>query len=694
MPVFNETTDDKLIKKNQDTTPGLFVSSGIIDHGDYDQKDWYDLIKDYTEMRNLDPVIKGSSDSLVYPILASERIIRPSNDTPEAKEIARYIDWSFDNLTKGFQYLKYHKLLAIFFGCSIHEIVVKRNDIYIDSLGKKRPTNRIIKMAPIMPETVQEWQFDEETFDLLGIKQEKRIVNGGSVDIEIPIEKLNILTFNEEFDDPRGNSLLRPIRMSWESKKKVLLTKVLQSQRGAGIPRIETQGLLNTAEAAKVNQLGRTLAQGVNSYISYDVSKMKVDLLEPVGQNDVLPLLEYLNREIFFNTLTEFLTAGIGQNGSRAATSEHKSAYELSASYILQVLEDNFQALSNQMVAISYYGNQPKENWPIFNFGAIVQTDLTNTATQLEKLINSGWVQKRAGDEDQIREAFSLPTGDLEAEAGNQTENEEEEAVAVIEEGEMCSCGGTFTLSHRRELSDNEKYVFELASAQDFYLNIQDKTQNILDKYIGKMFDSIIEQVERKGQDTNLTIPYKGLLTKELLELYQDGFNRGERDVNKEINKVVKQNTALQIDPKKIVIKKKSIDRFVTRLITNVATISEDRLQKVSAEFIAKKGGVKVYLDVIKDGFKTDRRAVASEVEASYIDGRGETIKARKSEIQLWEYSAILDNNLCEICGPFDGNQITYEEMKDFDLQPAKPVNLNCLGKNNCRCVLIPSQAS
>ena len=50
---------------------------------------------------------------------------------------------------------------------------------------------------------------------------------------------------------------------------------------------------------------------------------------------------EFFNREIFFNTLSEFMTSGIGQNGSRAATSEHKSAYELAANYILQTIEEN-----------------------------------------------------------------------------------------------------------------------------------------------------------------------------------------------------------------------------------------------------------------------------------------------------------------------------------------------------------------
>ena len=55
----------------------------------------------------------------------------------------------------------------------------------------------------------------------------------------------------------------------------------------------------------------------------------------------------------------------------------------------------------------------------------------------------------------------------------------------------------------------------------------------------------------------------------------------------------------------------------------------------------------------------------------------------RKDEIQIYEYSAILDENTCKVCEAADGMQ-----SKDMAELPEAP-NPGCHDRANCRCFIV-----
>jgi hypothetical protein len=91
--------------------------------------------------------------------------------------------------------------------------------------------------------------------------------------------------------------------------------------------------------------------------------------------------------------------------------------------------------------------------------------------------------------------------------------------------------------------------------------------------------------------------------------------------------------------------------------------------------------------------------AITSEITAgsvSYIDraatglankvvniGRSDEAQSRSDEWDHIEYSALLDQNVCEFCASEDGKTAQSED----DLQPAP--NPECLGSDFCRCFLV-----
>lgn len=694
MPKYNLTEDDlyniKLQSeevKKQETAPGIEVIGGEITHSDFDSKDWHELLKDYTNMVNGDSVAGTTLDMLKAPIMNADKNIMPGDDSELALEAVDYANWCFDTMWKGFDYLKSHKLTALDFGLSLHEVITKNGVEYRTKEGKKKLTTKVVKLSPIEPETIFKFKYNKDTVEFDGIEHEKRIPDEGSIFIDIEADKLNLWTWRESFNDIRGKSVLRPARMAWDSKRKVLNAKVTGTQRGAGLVVVETIG--NPQDASTVKKIGRTLTQAVpNAYTTYDNTKYNVKLLEPKNQADVMELLEFLNREMFFNTMTQFMTSGLGQNGSRAAASELKSSYELAINSVIAALEQNLQALLDLMINISYLGNMPKESRPIFKFASIREVDLTKTADNLKKLYEATLLQPNQEDKVYIREIFGLP--ETITDNGDVATDEEDQAEEIKAEG--CGCGNHqlgMNLSPHRELHEHEKNVFELESAKAFYLEVQEKSQKIMDSVIDKMFNDIYNQV-KADKNNSINIRFQGELTARLTKLYESGFEIGQEDIDKELKKIGASDRKLALTPKGRDRKNKSINRWVGRLAFNIKTTLEDALENTSIDRINKKGGIKPFVESYKDGFKGDKRRVLQETDSGYVDGRGKTLRDRAEEVGEVFYSAILDGNLCDVCAPFDGAILTVKEAQDNDLQFSSPTNLNCEGGQKCRCVLVP----
>jgi hypothetical protein len=174
--------------------------------------------------------------------------------------------------------------------------------------------------------------------------------------------------------------------------------------------------------------------------------------------------------------------------------------------------------------------------------------------------------------------------------------------------------------------------------------------------------------------------------------LYDKGYNRGERDIKTEVSKLpgAPDRRELQIDPKTSQKKKGIIEKLIKKLFFNTKTTIENKMNVVSDKFIEIKGGLGNYLTEFEAGFKTEKNNIKKNIEAGYIDGRGETLKDLGKDIKTFLYSARLDKNLCNECAPFDGQVMTFEEIQGDGLSLVHPVNPFCLGNDNCRCVMIP----
>ncbi|MBU2061402.1 MAG: hypothetical protein KKH44_06065 [Bacteroidetes bacterium] len=699
MPKFNEMDDDKIIDSEQESNSGISLAAGEITHSDWDDTDWKTLQQDYVNMMNGCPVISTTWKLIEYPLMQSElRIEVGKSGSDRSKEAVDYLYWCFDNLSKKINYLKKHKLKAIYMGCSFHEIIEKRADKYKyiqDGTNYSKLTNRVVKMSPIQNDTINKIKYDKvnnlEYIEHTRRRVEKDEETSQEEIIKIDTKKLSVFTFNEEYDDIRGQGILRPVRFYFTAGEKVLRSKVIATERGAGIIGIHTTGKVTGAEKNNLEKLGRTIANMSNGYYLIDETRARVVLNELKGQQNVMELLQFINRMKFYNTMSQFLSAGIGESGSRAATIEHKAPYELALNYVNSELELNFQDLAEYFINISYLSPMIKEDYPKIKFSAITQADMLREAQVFKMFVDAG-LQMTDVDWNMIREHINLPTKEL-----NITNKQTLADPNKIESKEMRPENQATQMSYspvKRKVGDKElefeATIFEFESANEHFETVQEKIQKEIDIVTHELFLDIASQLKAdRKRNIRINLSHEIKLIEKLDKIYEDSFVRGKNDYKRELSKLKKNiELALDDDMKQV---NKNISKLTKRFYTNVKATIEKDMSRVNDKFLESKGGVENYVLEMEAGFKFDKRALITEVEAGYTDGRGNALLGFKDEVELYFYSALLDKNMCTECGRLDAGIYTWDELTSEGIvNTTAPVNLNCLGRDRCRCQIIP----
>jgi hypothetical protein len=605
--------------------------------------------------------------------------------TEKAKAAKVYIEWCFTTLVDGIQDFIHHALLSLDYGFQIFEKVYKRGAVYFDG-SQFRITNIISRLSPIMPEKFNRFYYDEKgDFQKAEVKKESS--SGGYTLIDIEQKDLIWITNNPEYRDIRGRSELRTARLAWQIKQQALIGAGMLKARAAGMPELKISGAVTTEKLASAQELGRTIGN-TDQWYAITNDDLTLTLHSPHDQGDNVSFIDMLNRELFYNTLTEFLSSGIGGNGSRAATSEHKTAYELKANMILRSIENLVNSIITEMIDISYLPVLTDAEYPCFQFDAISQVDAGKVAASALSLYSQKILDKRQGDETFFRSILGLPEP-----TGEVIEVKQEEPVLFkkeIEKKEPVCNHETKKLTINKKLSEKDlkdhiEKVFSLESATEHYMDTAEKVDDAIRGVLKKVWKDIAQQLE-KNHRKDFEIRFESELRTKLQRLYDQGVERGRVDIYKEMEKLGSNRKRMAMS-KQVTNR---VDKLSSRLLTRIKQVVEDKMQAVTMEWIGKEGGIYPVVLGIEEKLNRQIGDLSAEIEAGYTDGRADAMKEVKDEIEEYVYTAVLDKNLCDNCAPLDGATFTDAEWKAAGLNDSKPVNPDCLGGIRCRCQKVP----
>ena len=366
-------------------------------------------VRKYREMRDNDSTIGAVMYSVEQILRDVDLDVKPANDSEEAKREAEFVKSVLDDMDHTLDDHVAEALSFLSYGFAWFEVVYKRRVGPTQRSDKKRSKHTdgrigVRKIASRAPWTLNKFDVDQKTGDVLGIEQSVGLMNGRNY---IPVNKSLYYRTTSLNGDASGRSILRNAYTSYEYLNNLQAIEAIAVERElAGIPvaRIPAEYLSGDASAAQsgfVNNLQQILRdvkfneQGYiilpsDTYPDKDgaptnIRLVDVELMSSNGSRniDIDPIVRRYQHDIARSVLSEFLLLG-SQGGSYALS---KSKTDL----FLRALESYIQAivdvLNKQLVERLWELNGLNyDNMPKIVAGDVAPHDLREIAAFLRNL--------------------------------------------------------------------------------------------------------------------------------------------------------------------------------------------------------------------------------------------------------------------------------------------------------------------
>lgn len=230
--------------------------------------------KQYTDIMK-DPQVKVGLEILKYFLISKNYVLTSNSDDETDIEITNFIQECLDNMETPFRDVIKNILTAIRYGYSVQEkVYTVNNDSKITIKG----------IYPIHIKTLQNKPFiRDDKGELKAIHQESMY---GTTDI--PINKCLLYSFDKEFDEIEGNSILNEIKPITEDKEDIkdwLMTFLNKNESPTMFGKTD-----DPTHAPIIQEALDNVAAGATNIV--------------VGSNDELGILESSHRgEAYFTTL-------------------------------------------------------------------------------------------------------------------------------------------------------------------------------------------------------------------------------------------------------------------------------------------------------------------------------------------------------------------------------------------------------
>ena len=370
-------------------------------------------VRKYREMRDNDSTV-GAVMYAVEQILRDVDLhVKPANDSVEAQSEADFVKSVLDDMDHTLDDHIAEALGYLSYGFGWFEVMYKRRVGPTERSPKKHSKFTdgrigVRKIASRAPWTINKFDVDQKTGDVLGIEQEVGFMGGKNY---IPTNKSLYYRTTSLNGDPSGRSILRNAYTSYEYLNNLQAIEAIAVERElAGIPvaRIPAEYLSGDASAAqsgfvhnlqqilrdvKFNEQGYIILPS-DTYPDKDGSPtnqrlVDVELMASNGKRniDINPIVSRYQHDIARSMLSEFLL--LGTSGGSYALSKSKTDLFLRAleSYIQAIVD----VLNKQLVERLWQLNGLSYDlMPTIAAGDVAPHDLREIASFLRNLNGAG----------------------------------------------------------------------------------------------------------------------------------------------------------------------------------------------------------------------------------------------------------------------------------------------------------------
>ena len=369
-------------------------------------------IQKYREMRDNNAIV-GSIMYAVEQTLRDVKIeVKPADDSAVAKAEAEFLQSVLDDMDHSLDDHISEALSYLTYGFSWFEVVYKRRegDFRSPKKNSKYEDGRIgiKKIAIRAPWTVEEFEVDQNTGEVLGMYQEAA---WGKRPAMIPVEKSIYYRTTSLNNDPSGRSVLRNAYTSYQYLNKIQSYEAIAIERelhGVPVGRMPAEYMsadASTDQANLRNQFERILRDLKNNeqgyallpsdlYVDADGKPtaqrlMDIELITANGSRsiDIDPVIKRYQHDIARSLMAEFLMLGSG-SGSYALSKTKTDLFLRSLESYINTIVD---VLNKQLVERLWQLNGlPWDTMPKLVAGDVAPHDLREIAAFLRNLNGAG----------------------------------------------------------------------------------------------------------------------------------------------------------------------------------------------------------------------------------------------------------------------------------------------------------------
>jgi len=304
----------------------IYGDSGTTRYSGYFDTDENILWKDDTRaatvdlMRKTDAAVSAALKALKAPILGTQWEVFTYDDSPQGEKIRKDVEDQIFNMDRSWYDMIREALCFMEFGHYAFEKVwaIENGKVVLKNLAAR------------IPQSIERWQIKnaDGTYSR-GIVQYIETDEFDNNQIEIPLQKLFILTNDMEGDNMAGESILRAAYGNWKYKDMLARVSGIAADRfGVGIPLIKLPEESGKPEKEKGNEMGEQMRASEGGYLTLPHG-WDAKILEMKGSgviNAIESLMEFHNRMILTSMHVQFLGLG-GENSGSYALSDDQSSF-------------------------------------------------------------------------------------------------------------------------------------------------------------------------------------------------------------------------------------------------------------------------------------------------------------------------------------------------------------------------------
>lgn len=368
----------------------------------------------YDVMRKSDATVHAALLACKQPILGTDWFIEPASDDPLDQEIADRANYEFFDRKINFHEIMREGMTFLDFGFFVAELV------YEIAEYDGKPYVGVSKIASRKQRSILKWLTSDDQPGVTQILPAGKTLALGGASVSIPREKLLVCVNDQEGENYFGVSLLRYAYKPWKIKDALeIMNAVALENMALGIPYIKKGINGDTVDANELDKLrDRLRQQRVNeeAFLEYPAS-VEVGWTDMKGNTtkDVIPTIEYQDRQILLSVLAQFLLLGANDaSGSRAVSQDHSRLFVKALEAVAKQWQMAFQRdVLNKWVDLNY--SNLKNGYPKLRYGTISDEDVAEVTTAVQNLMTAGALTPDRDVENRLRSLLNLPPMDDDA---------------------------------------------------------------------------------------------------------------------------------------------------------------------------------------------------------------------------------------------------------------------------------------